>query len=98
MTNAIWQRPDPVDAESEWEVFLSSKKQAMNRMKAGRVNALRRFGGDKSSGKSVISELSDDREAPASDYKETHGTRDAPESIKGDLKRPPTRCQDYHRM
>jgi len=81
MTNAIWQRPDPVDAESEWEVFLSSKKQAMNRMKAGRVNALRRFGGDKSSGKSVISELSDDREAPESDYKETHGTRDAPESI-----------------
>jgi len=90
MTNAVqttssWQRRNPVDAESEWEAFLTSKKQAMNRMKAGRVDALRRLGSEKSSGRSVVSELSDDREAPGSYYKENYSVRsearDAPESI-----------------
>lgn len=82
-----WQRPDPVDAESEWEVFLNSKKQAMNRMKAGRVNALGRLSSDKSAARSVVSELSDEREAPGSYHKENHNAsrsevRDAPESVR----------------
>jgi len=93
MTNAAttsrnWQRPDPVDAESEWEVFLTSKKQAMNRMKSGRVDALRRLGSEKPEGRSVVSELSDDREAAGSFNKGHYSTsgrselRDAPESIR----------------
>eukprot|EP00531_Pseudo-nitzschia_arenysensis_P016976 CAMPEP_0116145940 /NCGR_PEP_ID=MMETSP0329-20121206/16893_1 /TAXON_ID=697910 /ORGANISM="Pseudo-nitzschia arenysensis, Strain B593" /LENGTH=1347 /DNA_ID=CAMNT_0003641643 /DNA_START=69 /DNA_END=4112 /DNA_ORIENTATION=+ len=82
-----WQRPDPVDAESEWEVFLKSKKQAMNRMKAGRVNALGRLSSDKSAARSVVSELSDEREAPGSYHKENYNSsrpevRDAPESVR----------------
>ena len=79
-----WQRPDPVDAESEWEVFLNSKKQAMNRMKAGRVNALGRLN---TGGRSVVSELSDEREAAGSYHKENQSSsraevRDAPESVR----------------
>lgn len=81
-TSSWQQRPDPVDAESEWEVFLNSKKQAMNRMKAGRVDALRRLGTEKSAGgRSVISELSDEREAPGS-YRKESEARDAPESVR----------------
>ena len=84
-TKSNWHRPDPVDAESEWEVFLNSKKQAMNRMKAGRVDALRRLA---TGGRSVTSELSDEREAPGSYHKENYSTsgrsdvRDAPESVR----------------
>jgi chromosome segregation ATPase len=89
MTNSIvqrrgWQRRVPVDAESEWEAFLSSKKDAMNRMKAGRQEALRRLGSDKMGGRSVVSELSDEREA-AESLKDNYSVsgrsemRDAPE-------------------
>ncbi|VEU33390.1 unnamed protein product [Pseudo-nitzschia multistriata] len=83
--NRGWPRRDPVDAESEWEAFLSSKKQAMNRMKAGRQDALRRLGSDKSGGRSIVSEVSDEREAPGSYHKENYSfsgrkdLRDAPE-------------------
>ena len=86
-TSSSWRRPDPVDSESEWEVFLSSKKQAMNRMKAGRVDALRRLGAEKTGGRSVVSEMSDDREAPGTFHKENYSVsarsemRDAPETI-----------------
>jgi len=85
-TSSSFRRPDPVDAESEWEVFLSSKKQAMNRMKAGRVDALRRLGSEKAGGRSVVSEMSDDREAPGTVHKENSVSarsemRDAPETI-----------------
>mmetsp|Transcript_1062 Transcript_1062/g.1134 ORF Transcript_1062/g.1134 Transcript_1062/m.1134 type:complete len:1365 (+) Transcript_1062:181-4275(+) len=80
-----WQRRVPVDAESEWEAFLSSKKHAMNRMKAGRQEALRRLGGtDRTGERSVVSEFSDEREAPES-RKENYSVsgrmemRDAPD-------------------
>mmetsp|Transcript_6086 Transcript_6086/g.15061 ORF Transcript_6086/g.15061 Transcript_6086/m.15061 type:complete len:1352 (-) Transcript_6086:150-4205(-) len=85
-TSKNWGRPDPVDAESEWELFLNSKKHAMNRMKAGRVDALRRLGNEKNGGRSLVSEVSDDREARGSFHKENYShsakseVRDAPES------------------
>ena len=83
-----WGRPDPVDSESEWEVFLNSKKQAMNRMKAGRVEALRRLGNEKKGGRSITSEKSDTREAPGSYHTGNYNVldksemRDAPERIQ----------------
>jgi len=60
----------------------------MNRMKAGRVDALRRLGSEKTGGRSVVSELSDDREASVSYQKENYGqsgrsdVRDAPERTR----------------
>lgn len=98
MTNSVipgrnsWQRRVPVDAESEWEAFLSSKKLAMNRMKVGRKDALRRLGGtDRVGERSVASEISDEREAPES-HKENYsdsGRMEMRDSPDGNLRENP---------
>ena len=77
-----WKRPDHSDSDSEWEAFLNTKKQAMSRMKAGRMNALNRLTVERAGGRSVISELSDDREAGDHSVSMDSEMRDAPETIR----------------
>lgn len=62
-----WLKGSNDDVESQWEVFLSSKREAMNRMKAGKQEALRRLEGtERTQDRSISMDFSDERDAPDS--------------------------------
>ena len=69
------------DDESQWDAFLSNKRDALNRMKAGRQEALRRLGSDRTQERSTISVMSDERDAPES-HKENAAVREVPVSME----------------
>jgi hypothetical protein len=60
------------EEDSQWEAFLSSKREALNRMKAGRQEALRRLGSDRTQDRSITVPMSDSRDAVEA-HKENSG-------------------------
>jgi hypothetical protein len=54
------------EEDSQWEAFLSSKREALNRMKAGRQEALRRLGSECTEERGMNVSFHDDRDAPES--------------------------------
>ncbi|KAL3925574.1 MAG: hypothetical protein SGILL_000325 [Bacillariaceae sp.] len=71
------------EEDSQWESFLSSKRDALNRMKAGRQEALRRLGSDRTEERSINVHMSDSRDAVEA-HKENSG-RHGMHGMRGDF-------------
>ncbi|KAG7344373.1 ankyrin repeat domain protein [Nitzschia inconspicua] len=73
------------DEDSQWEAFLSSKREALSRMKAGRQEALRRLGSERTEDRSISISVHDDRDATESQKENSQRSTPREPVMRGDF-------------
>lgn len=95
-SNGSGSRSGDAPAESQYEAYLNSKREAVNRMKAGKKLALGRLEGqERQQDRSLTSELSDERDASIDSTRGAADARDARIEAREGSSSSPVRVHDF---